>query len=153
MTASDYPDLVKAVILAAAQASGVPKEIAEGPFTAGDPNTPESERLTTLQKAFFAPGHDARIWLEGWHFETLTMQHAAAQVLPASSYWAGGNASMLDVFGAEDPFKPTDCWRELHDQFGDRVTTAVIAGASHALFPEQPDALASVIVPWADRYR
>jgi pimeloyl-ACP methyl ester carboxylesterase len=129
------------------------KEIAEAPFTAGDPNTPETERLAILQKAFFARGHDARTWLEGWHFETLTMQHAAAQVLPASTYWAGGNVPMLDVFGAEDPFKPKDRWRELHDQFGDRVTTAVIAGASHALFPEKPDAVAGVILPWADRYR
>ncbi len=60
---------------------------------------------------------------------------------------------MLDVFGAEDPFKPKDCWQELRDQFGDRVTTSVIPGGSHALFPEEPDPVADVILPWAGQYR
>ena len=35
------------------------------PFSAGDPALPEEERLATLRLAFFAPGHDASIWLTG----------------------------------------------------------------------------------------
>jgi hypothetical protein len=41
----------------------------------------------------------------------------------------------------------------LHDQFGDQVTTAVIAGASNALFPEKPEDVAGVLLPWADHHR
>ena len=35
------------------------------------------------------------------------------------------------------------------DEFGDRITVRVITGASHALFPEQPDAVARAIDAWA----
>jgi hypothetical protein len=37
---------------------------------------------------------------------------------------------------------------ELKAEFGDRVTTAVIRHASHALIPEQPAAVAEAIVGW-----
>jgi pimeloyl-ACP methyl ester carboxylesterase len=32
------------------------------------------------------------------------------------------------------------------------VTTVIIQEASHALFPEQPDAIADAVLPWAARY-
>jgi pimeloyl-ACP methyl ester carboxylesterase len=36
----------------------------------------------------------------------------------------------------------------LRDEFGDRVTIAVIPNASHALIPEQPAAVVDAIVGW-----
>jgi len=36
----------------------------------------------------------------------------------------------------------------MRDEFGERVTIAVIANASHALIPEQPAAMVDVIVGW-----
>jgi pimeloyl-ACP methyl ester carboxylesterase len=65
LVTTDYPDLVKAVVLAAAQGSAVPEDIGKTPFIAGDPSGPEADRLAALRKAFFAPNHDASIWLEG----------------------------------------------------------------------------------------
>ena len=47
------------------------------PFRAGDLALPEAGRLAALELAFFAPGHDASIWLTGWYPQTLAMQHAA----------------------------------------------------------------------------
>ena len=153
MVATDHPDLVVAVVLAASQASKVPPDIAGTPFIAGDLARPEAERLDALRRAFFAPGHDARPWLAGWYPETLQMQHAASQAVPPSAYWACGRAPMLEMFGALDPFKPQACWQELRDRFGDRVTSVVIDDASHALFPEQPDRVAEAVLPWLAKHR
>ena len=37
---------------------------------------------------------------------------------------------------------------EMKEEFGDRVTVAVIPDASHALVPEQPAAVVDAIVVW-----
>ena len=36
----------------------------------------------------------------------------------------------------------------MKDEFGDRVTIAVIPDASHALIPEQPKAVVEALVRW-----
>ena len=65
MVAIDHPHLVRAVILAASQATRVSDDIAEVPFIACDPTRSEYERLAVPQRTFFPPGHDARAWLGG----------------------------------------------------------------------------------------
>jgi pimeloyl-ACP methyl ester carboxylesterase len=66
---------------------------------------------------------------------------------------ASGNLPLREIVPACDPFKPKAYWQELHNQFPDRVTTAVIDDASHALFPEQPDMVADAVLPWLARHR
>jgi pimeloyl-ACP methyl ester carboxylesterase len=56
--ATDHPDKVSAVILAAASGTQVPPDVDAAPFRAGDPTLPEEDRLAALELAFFAPGHD-----------------------------------------------------------------------------------------------
>jgi pimeloyl-ACP methyl ester carboxylesterase len=149
MATIDHPELVKAVILAASQASHVAEDIAETPFIAGDSSASVADRLAALHMAFFAPSHDARAWLDGWYPATLKMQRGAAQTVSRSDYWSCGNVPLLELIGAYDPWKPKQYWNELRSEFGDRVTTVIIENASHALFPEQPDALADAVLPWA----
>ncbi|NKC05073.1 alpha/beta hydrolase [Ochrobactrum haematophilum] len=36
-------------------------------------------------------------------------------------------------------------------EFGERVTTVIIPDASHALFPEQPEAIAEAISSWSKK--
>ena len=55
---------------------------------------------------------------------------------------------MLELIPALDPFKPRDKWEELRTEFGLRVQARVIEDASHALFPEQPHAVAEAILGW-----
>jgi len=55
---------------------------------------------------------------------------------------------LLDLQAALDPFKPRETMNELRDEFGGRVTIAVIPDASHALIPEQPAAVVETIVAW-----
>ena len=153
MVATDYPDLVKAVILAAAQGSAVPEDIAKAPFIAGNTSARKDDRLAALRKAFFAPNHDASIWLDGWYPETLKAQRVALKAIPFSDYWASGSVPLLEIIPACDPFKPKSHWQELRSQFPERVTTVVIDDASHALFPEQPAMVAEAVLPWLARYR
>ena len=39
----------------------------------------------------------------------------------------------------------------MKDEFGDRVTIVVIKNASHALFPEQPQEVATALADWITR--
>jgi hypothetical protein len=54
-----------------------------------------------------------------------------------SDWWGAGEAPLLELIPADDPFKPRDKWGEMREVYGERVQTVVIQDASHALFPEQ----------------
>jgi pimeloyl-ACP methyl ester carboxylesterase len=154
MTAVDDPALVRGVVIVAAAAKAYPngfagaKELSEAVRLAGDPKLPDEERLKYLRMAFFAPGHDAGVWLKGWYPEVDEAEAAAGRATKQSEWWSGGNVPLLDVQAANDPFKPASMSNEMRDEFGERVTIAVIANASHALIPEQPAAMVDVIVGW-----
>jgi pimeloyl-ACP methyl ester carboxylesterase len=146
--ATNHPEKVSAVILAAAAGRTVPPEINSAPMRAGDPTRPDSERLAALRLAFFAPGHDASIWLTGWYPDTLRMQVASVSApgVNVNRYWAAGTAPIFEVIAALDPFHQRDQWGNLRSELGPRVTSTVIEDASHALFPEQPAAVASAVI-------
>lgn len=148
MTAADYPGIVRGVMLIAAAAKSIPAELSAGVNKCSDPSTPRAERLALLQKLFFAPGHDPSEWLEGWHLPARLCQRAASAATPQADWWGGGSAPILDLQAALDPFKPPEKRNELKDELGDRVTVEMIDGASHALIPEQPAAVAAALVRW-----
>ena len=144
-TAVHHPDKVAAVILAAASGKTVAPDINSAPLRAGDLSLPDDERLRRLCLAFFAPGHDASIWLDGWYPDTLAMQVDCVHHADVARYWSAGSAPVFEIIAALDPFHQRDEWADLRTRDGDRVTSTVIAEASHALFPEQPDAVAAAI--------
>jgi pimeloyl-ACP methyl ester carboxylesterase len=144
--ATNHPDKVAAVILAAAAGRNVPAEINSAPMRAGDPTLPKVERLAALRQAFFAPGHDASIWLTGWYPDTLKMQSASIHGVDMNRLWAAGTAPIFEIIASLDPFHERNQWGDLRAQFGARVASTVIEDASHALFPEQPAAIAEAVI-------
>jgi hypothetical protein len=40
----------------------------------------------------------------------------------------------------------------LHEKGGDRVTTALIDKAAHALFPERPMRVAAAVLSWTEQH-
>ena len=148
MTAVDYPTLVRGVVIAAAASKVYPAELSAAVTTAGDPGRPEAERLAALRYAFFAPGNDPTVWLAGWFPQVRASQRAAAAAVPQALWWSGGTVPLLDLQAEADPFKPPDKRNEMKDEFGARVTIAVVPGASHALIPEQPRAVVDALVGW-----
>jgi pimeloyl-ACP methyl ester carboxylesterase len=152
MTAVDYPDLVRGVVLAAAAAKGPsPQELRQALGRSADLSLPDSDRLSSLQLAFFAPGHDPSPWLRGWHRETMECQRIAIGNTSQDEWFSAGTAPILDLQAALDPWRPRDRADELKNELGDRVTLAVIPDASHALIPEQPVAVVNEIVAWVGR--
>ena len=158
--AADRPDLVRGVVVAAASSGKVPPGSTEKPIGPeirqaidgpSDMSLPESKRLEYLQIAFFAPGNDARVWLGGWNSEVHHMESHAREHTPVDDYFAAGTAPILDLQAGNDPVAPRRFSGVLKSLLGDRVTIVVIPNASHALFPEQPDAVAQAIATFARR--
>jgi pimeloyl-ACP methyl ester carboxylesterase len=147
MTAVDFPNLVRAVILVAAAQKKSDPEVRRSLGIATDNTKPEAERIPYLQKVFFAPGHDPRIWLTGFHPDAQKAEEQARDGTPQSEYWSAGTAPLLDLQAESDPFRPRSTSSQLVDEFGaKRVSVVVIPSASHALPVEQPRATAEAIV-------
>lgn len=149
MAAVQYPAKVRGVVLAAASAKDTGQRypaVWSSPGRAGNLSLPQAQRLEALRLGFFAAGNDPAIWLKGWYTGVRRMQ--VEKPVPQSIWWAAGQAPLLELIPEEDPFKPRDRWDELKQEFGNRVTVVTIPRASHALFPEQPVAVALAIKHW-----
>ena len=148
MTATDHPALVRGIVLMAAAARTFPDELRAVVQQSADASLPDEQRLAALRKGFFLPAHDASVWLRGWAPAANKAQGAAASATKQAEYWQAGTVPMLDLVPDRDPFKPKEKWNESREEFGGRVSVVVIANASHALIPEQPDAVVDAIVAW-----
>jgi pimeloyl-ACP methyl ester carboxylesterase len=149
MTAVDFPERVRGVVIAAAASKQFDPALSLEINKASDASLPDDVRLAALRVAFFAPGNDPTSWLSGWSPEIRTIQRAAAAAVKQSDWWSGGTAPLLDLQAELDPFKTPDKRNEMKEEFGDRVTITVIPNASHALVPEQPQAVVEAIAAWA----
>jgi pimeloyl-ACP methyl ester carboxylesterase len=158
MLAADRPDLVRAVVMAAASAGKLLPGSTEKPYSrlraeidgAGDESLPEARRLECLQKAFFAPGHDASVWLQGWYEAAHYAQSHARVTTPIDDYFsAGTSVPILDLQAEYDAVVVPHIMKPY---LGDRVTEQVIADAGHAMAPEQPQAMCDAIAAFARKY-
>ena len=155
--AADRPDLVCGGVMAAASAGKLPPGSQEQPYSrlrdaidgASDPNLSEEQRIDCLRRAFFAPGHDPRVWLDGWSIETHEAQSHARRVTPVDDYFsAGPHVPILDLQAEYDAVVIPGVMKPY---LGDRVTVQVIRDAGHAMAPEQPRAMADAIAAFARR--
>ena len=158
--AADRPDLVEGVVMAAASAGKVPPGSAEKPIgpevrqgidCPSDASLPEATRLDCLRRIFFAPGHDASVWLGGWNDDVHRMESWAREHTPVDDYFAAGKAPILDLQAEDDPVAPRRFSKVLQSMIGDRVSIVVVPNASHALFPEQPEIVANEIATFVRR--
>jgi len=151
--AADRPDLVRGVVLAAAAAKSAPPVLRESLTKCVDVSLPETERLAALRVAFFAPGHEPPPeWLTGWYPAASRSQRAASAATPLEEWWTAGVAPVLDLQGANDPWRPRETVDDFRRDLGaDRVTVVVIPECSHAMFPEQPEAVLHEVLAWVRR--
>jgi pimeloyl-ACP methyl ester carboxylesterase len=147
--ATDRPDLVRGVVLAAAAAKTAPPELRDQLSRCANTDLPDVVRLAALRVAFFAAGHDPSSWLTGWHKEAGAVQRLAGRATPQADWWTSGTAPVLDIQAEQDPWRPRDTVNQMRDDLGvHRVTVVVIPDASHALVPEQPQALVDAVLDW-----
>jgi pimeloyl-ACP methyl ester carboxylesterase len=150
MTATKFPSRVRGVVLAAASAKDTAQRFPDvwaTPVTAADLSLPDAQRLAALRLGFFAPGNAAEPWLKGWYPEVSKMQREKR--VPLAEWWSAGSAPLLELIPEDDPFKPRDRWEELKADHGARVKVVTIPKSSHALFIEQPMAVAKAIADWS----
>ena len=146
MAAVMSPDRVIAVVLLAAARRVIPTEIKPSIDGSFNPELSDDERLQHLQRAYFAPGQDARQWLTGWHPDLAAAQRLAATRSDRAKWWhVGGSIPILDVQAAQDTIAPASQATELRDELGERVSLVRIDNAGHALLPEQPDKVIEAI--------
>ncbi|MDQ0571166.1 pimeloyl-ACP methyl ester carboxylesterase [Variovorax paradoxus] len=148
VTDLDHPGLVRGVVVAGGAARTFPPGMAQALAVASDPAQPRDARLGGLRTAFFAPGNDPTPWLEGWHPELRETYRRAGSIPPKEAWWPVSHSPILDLQGAEDPWRPPATRNELKDVLGDKVTVQVVPRASHALIPEQPETVARAIAGW-----
>ena len=157
MVAADRPDLVHAVVMAAASAGKLLPGSEEKPYSrlraeidgAGDLSLSIVQRLDCLRKAFFAPGHDPSIWLDGWYQDAHHAQSYARVNTPIDDYFSAGSVvPILDLQAEHDAVVIPNIMKPY---LGDRVTEAVIRDAAHAMAPEQPQAMCDAICDFAHR--
>jgi len=148
--AADFPDLVRAVVLlGATHVWPVPPAIRASINKSHDMAAPPEERLRALRHAFFAPGNDPRVWLDGWREDVMHAEREATEATPREEWWHAGSAPVLDVQPELDVMTPPETRNRYRDELGaHRVTTALIPGAGHALLPEQPKAVAKAILAY-----
>jgi pimeloyl-ACP methyl ester carboxylesterase len=146
MTAVAHPSLVRGVVLAAAGAREVAPELKEAVLRVHDESLSAQERLRYLRLAFFSPSSDPSVWLDGWR-PLIRFDNADAG--DRDTWWGAGDKPVLELQGMDDPFKPASAAGEYRAAYGSRVQVVAIPRASHALFPEQPEAVAEAIVAWA----
>jgi pimeloyl-ACP methyl ester carboxylesterase len=142
------PDMVRAVVLLAASIGtdinpGIRPSI-DGSF---DPALPEEERLRHLRRGYFAPGNDARVWLDGWHPAVARMQRAATAATQDRTWQrVADRVPALYVAAEEDAIAPPPTLARLRAELGRQVSLASIPRAGHALLPEQPAGTAEALV-------
>ena len=147
--AADHPHLVRGVILAAAAAKSANPALREHLAKCVDITLPDAVRLAALQVAFFAPGHDPSSWLGNWHPVASKSQRAASSATPQADWWEAGSAPVLDMQAEFDPWRPADTRDGIRQDLGaNRVTVVLVPDASHALIPEQPDAVVHAVREW-----
>lgn len=145
--ATRFPSHVRGVVLLAAAHNTIRPELTQHINTCMNMGLSDDIRLDSLQYAFFAPGHDARAWLSGWHPDVARMQRAASQACPRHRWWHAGSAPILDLQAEQDPFAPIASAHDLAKELGaERVQVLRIQHASHALIPEQPAAVTDALI-------
>ncbi|MBB1596961.1 alpha/beta fold hydrolase [Achromobacter sp. UMC46] len=152
-TGVDHPELVRGVVIVAAAAKQYPKGLSEHVDRSAELSLPDAERLKSIQYAFFAPGNDARVWLNGWYPDVSESQRLAGKATRQSDWWSGGTKPLLDLQAGLDLFKPPATRNEIKDEFGGRVSVVVIDGAGHALVPEKPQDVVDAIAAWEHTLR
>lgn len=114
-----------------------------------DESLPEAERLEALRTAFFAPGNDPSVWLEGWWPQSAGLASAIGRADP-EEWWRAGTAPLLIVQPMNDPMCAPEVELTAAATIGPRARYVEVPDCSHAILPEQPRAVARAVIDFLD---
>ena len=146
-TAAGHPEVVRRLILLAAGGQVAPApDIAKALADVFDDSLSPAQHLAAVQKGFFAPGNDPDVWRGGWYPAVARAQRAALAATGPDSWRGAGSAPILIIQAADDLIAPPANADALRAAYPDRVTVAPLPHAGHAMLPEQPEAIAAILV-------
>jgi pimeloyl-ACP methyl ester carboxylesterase len=146
--ASDYPELVKRIILLAAGGLVEPDtEILKSLTICFLTWLPDFIREKHIRAAFFSscsiiPSY----WYSGWYFQTFLSQSKSTQNTDLEDWWGGGTAPMLILQGEDDTAAPIENVYDLKKKYPDRVSLVLVNAAGHAMLPEKPEIINKKII-------
>ena len=154
MTATEHTELVERVALLCCGGMVPPEaEVHEALVAIFDPDRSDAEHLEAVRKAFFAPGNDPVVWVDGWHGAVAAAQGLANAGTPSDHWWAAGGRDILVVQPVDDLVAVAENARRIVEDFDDRTTLVLVPEAGHALLPEQPKAVADALLGWLGEWR
>jgi pimeloyl-ACP methyl ester carboxylesterase len=145
--AADHPALVnQVVLLACGGIVPIRPHILEAMRGCMTLDLPRTDRLRHLQTAFFAPGNDPSVWLDGWWPEVAMAQSAAVRATDTEVWWEAGGKPIVVLQASDDAIAPRANAEDLQRRLGERVSIVDIGGAGHAMLPEQPEKIAQAVL-------
>jgi pimeloyl-ACP methyl ester carboxylesterase len=152
MVAADRPDLVEAITLLGCSGKVQPApDIAEAIRLAQAVDTPEHIRAEAVRTAWYGPGRDISVWMDGWSQPVMQSYLAAAAATNTASWWTAGTAEVLIVQGADDVSAPPENGELLKREIGERASLVNLPGVGHAGPIEDPDGVAAVVLDYLAR--
>jgi pimeloyl-ACP methyl ester carboxylesterase len=109
----------------------------------------DEERCAAMRVAFFAPGNDPVVWLDGWWPASAGIAHAIPTADP-ELWWRGGEVPILVIQPLNDAMASTAAGRATAAALGPRCTYVEVANCGHAILPEQPEAIARHVIAFLD---
>lgn len=151
MAATEYPGLVQSVVLLACGGAVRPHpDDAAALRAVFDVDLDPEAHLAAVAQAFFAPGNDASVWVDGWHPVVAFFQGIATDSLDAAHWWDAGTAPVLVVQPDQDVIAVPANAHDIVERLGARARLVTVPDAGHALLPEQPLATLRAVLDWLD---
>jgi pimeloyl-ACP methyl ester carboxylesterase len=149
-TASFRPDVTRSVsVMPAGGHNLASNRVAPGVYEAvgrcHDEHLSETERLEALNTAFFAPGNDPSVWLDGWWPASAGLAGAIGRTDP-ELWWRAGDGPMLVIQPMNDAMAAPEVGRTVKAALGDRVRYVEVHNCGHAILPEQLEAIAKAVI-------
>jgi pimeloyl-ACP methyl ester carboxylesterase len=151
-TAATHPEAVSALILLAAGGQVAPApDASKALMEVFDTSLPPADHRAAVDKAFFAPGNDPDVWLGGWYPAVMRSQRAALAATGAETWVGAGDVDILIVQAEDDMIAPPANAEALARAYPTRVKVVSLPHAGHAMLPEQPAAIADLVIRFLDR--
>ena len=106
-----------------------------------EPGMSESERRAAISFCFFGGSPVPPDWTEGWWPEHYLPFVEAQDSTPLDAWWTAGDTPVLVIQGLRDRVAPPENGYDVQTLAGPRATVLDLPNASHAILPEEPEAV------------
>lgn len=111
-----------------------------------EPGVDEEARVAAISFCFFGGGPVPPGWVDGWWPEHYLPFVEAQDSTPLDAWWTAGDAPVLVIQGLKDRVAPPENGYHVRALAGHRATVLDLPNASHAILPEEPEAVERAVL-------